>query len=275
MGRAVGSLLNSEALASHVLRAARGRELLVAVDFDGTISDLVPRPRDAQLRDDARVALETLARRTHVVIVSGRGLADLRARVTMPDVSLVGEHGGELLLSSGERHAIDLEPSARAALIAFERDATELLEETAGEVEAKRLAVAAHTRRVDPALVEAVEGALLERARERARAGLLEVLRGKCVVELRARGACKALGLARARALLAPASFVVSLGDDATDEDLFRESIQAGGLAIKVGDGVTVAHHRLAGPPEVARFLVKLALILGNGPNPSGLRRFS
>ena len=59
------------------------------------------------------------------------------------------------------------------------------------------------------------------------------------------------------RAELAAAA-VVFAGDDRTDEEVFA-MLDGSGCSIRVGPGETVATHRLAGPPEVLRFLIALA----------------
>ncbi|MBI3725231.1 bifunctional alpha,alpha-trehalose-phosphate synthase (UDP-forming)/trehalose-phosphatase, partial [bacterium] len=82
---------------------------------------------------------------------------------------------------------------------------------------------------------------------------------GKKIVELRARGASKDAALGKLRATVAPDALVIAVGDDTTDEDLFRAALLASGLAVRVGEGPSVAPERLAGPEDVARFLEGLA----------------
>jgi trehalose 6-phosphate synthase/phosphatase len=246
-------------LAARVVSLATGREILVASDFDGTLAPIVPRPDDATLREDSRAALAALAGRAHVAIVSGRELSKLRARVALPGIALAGEHGGDLLLPSGERSALELSKGAREALDAFGRFADLLLAGTGGEVERKKLATAAHTRRIEKDR-DRLESVLLARGREiGATSGQVEAIPGRRVVELRAQGASKGLGLVRIKAALAPRAFVVALGDDRTDEDLFREVLRDGGMAVRVGAGETCARQRVEGPEAVARFLEALA----------------
>lgn len=245
-------------LAALVARERQGREVLVATDFDGTLADITLRPDDAMLREDVRQALLRLVARVRVAILSGRELSDLRARVAIEGVVLAGEHGGDILLPGSDRRGLELTPSERAGLDTYARYADLLLAGTGGEVERKRLAVAAHTRRVGDDGWRRLEDALLMRAREVGRTAGLDSVPGKRVVELRARGASKALGLARVRQLVAPDAYVVALGDDVTDEDLFKEAFKTGGVTIKVGDGETVARHRLKGPAEVAELLTRI-----------------
>ena len=64
-------------------RLRRARKALFLLDFDGTLSHLVDHPSLARLSADTRRALARLAGlpRTHVAILSGRQLADVRRRV--------------------------------------------------------------------------------------------------------------------------------------------------------------------------------------------------
>ncbi len=245
-------------VAAEAARDARGRGLLVATDFDGTLAEIVSRPGDAILRDDARRALKALAPLARIAIVSGRALSDLRARVAVEGVALAGEHGGDILLPSGERREVEVPPEDREAQDAFARYAQLLLHGTGGEVERKRLAIAAHTRGVEEEARPRLRDALLFRGRELARGHALSVLEGKEVVELRANDASKGLGLSRLRALLGPEAHVIAMGDDATDEDLFREAASRGGTTVKVGEGPSVARFRLEGPPQVVELLEAL-----------------
>ncbi|HEX2618614.1 MAG TPA: trehalose-phosphatase, partial [Phototrophicaceae bacterium] len=68
----------------------------LVTDMDGTISPIVPRPEDAQVTQRSRELLEALkAHMTVVAVVSGRSVADLRARVGLDDLVYTGNHGME------------------------------------------------------------------------------------------------------------------------------------------------------------------------------------
>jgi trehalose-phosphatase len=87
---------------------ARGR-VLVGVDFDGTLSAIVPVPEEAAPWPGASEMLRHLvhgrgpAERSgnsglfEVAVISGRGLADLRARLQCDRCWYVGDHGNEIL----------------------------------------------------------------------------------------------------------------------------------------------------------------------------------
>jgi trehalose 6-phosphate phosphatase len=54
---------------------------------------------------------------------------------------------------------------------------------------------------------------------------------------------------------------VVFVGDDRTDEEVFV-ALGDDGCSVRVGPGATAARFRLAGPPEVLRFLEGLIAAL-------------
>src|SRR5690348_11637937 len=78
---------------------AGARCVLVATDFDGTLSNIVPNPDEAHPVEGAQAALRDLAARTDfaVAIVSGRSLPDLLARCPVPGAWYLGGHGNEVL----------------------------------------------------------------------------------------------------------------------------------------------------------------------------------
>jgi len=77
---------------------ARRSTVALFLDYDGTLTPIVPSPEDAQLSEAARQALEQAARTPNldIVIVSGRALADVQQRVGVPGLTYVGNHGFEI-----------------------------------------------------------------------------------------------------------------------------------------------------------------------------------
>jgi trehalose 6-phosphate phosphatase len=73
-----------------IRRLSSGGHLLLLTDYDGTLTPIVPTPDRAWLPRSVHDDLEALARsaRTHVSVVSGRDLADLRERVAVAEAIL-------------------------------------------------------------------------------------------------------------------------------------------------------------------------------------------
>lgn len=228
--------------------------LLVAADFDGTLSDLVARPADAAANPRATAALERMSRmpRTHVAIISGRGLEDLRARLPeRHEWMMAGSHGAEV---DGVRTP-PVDDDVRAELDEVERSLLAVAAEHPGcEIERKPRGVALHVRRADPA----VRRPMMERVR---RVGAdhprLHPRVGSEVVEIVADASTKADALAVFRRRCG-ASAVLFIGDDRTDEDAFA-ALGQGDVGVKVGSGPTLASHRIDGVGSVATLLDRLA----------------
>jgi trehalose 6-phosphate phosphatase len=84
----------------------------------------------------------------------------------------------------------------------------------------------------------------------------LKLIRGHAVSEIKPAWADK--GRAVDRLLTTPAFLArtpVMIGDDVTDEDGFRAAMRAGGCAIKVGTGESLATSRLPDPGAVRAWL--------------------
>jgi len=245
-------------------REARGR-LLLALDFDGTLAPIVPRPEEAAILPAASRALRRLADRpdTLVAIVSGRGVEDVRARVREERAFFAGNHGFEIE-GPGIRHRIDEAERHRPELrAATERLRAEFAEVEGAEIEDKGITVSVHYRRVnDPEAVELVRQAAV---REGERSGL-RVTHGRRIVELRppvdwhkGRAVDFLIDALQAEGPLYP----VFIGDDVTDEDAFAAVQARDGVAILVAaPGLprpTAAHARIDSPEDLVPLLERLA----------------
>jgi trehalose-phosphatase len=242
-----------------ILAAAGGRRLAVFLDYDGTLTPIVERPEDAVLDAGTRDALRRLAARHTVAVVSGRDLADVRARVGIEGIHYAGSHGFDIAGPRGSHvheAARASAPLLAAAADELERDCAQL----AGvQVERKRFALAVHFRRARAADVPAVEAAV-DRALAR-HAGLRKT-GGKKIFELR-----PDVDWDKGRAVLwliaelgLEAALPVYIGDDLTDEDAFRALAGRGlGIAVQETPQPTAAAYTLRDPGEVRTLLAGLA----------------
>jgi trehalose 6-phosphate phosphatase len=250
----------------------RPDQLLVALDFDGTLAPLHDDPSAARMLPQTAQALtRLLAAGVRLALVSGRGLADL-ARVAEPPVGtvLVGSHGAEraLLLASGlDRSVAPLAPEQADTLATA---AARLAGAARGHdgvwVEAKPTAAVLHVRLARPD----VGRKALDAGRELGSQLGLHVLEGKNVVELCVLPADKGAALRTLRADLG-ARTVVFAGDDTTDEAAFA-TLGGDDVGIKVGDGATAARYRLADPHAMADLLVAMADAVETGTDGSSSR---
>src|ERR687890_603252 len=63
------------------LDAVMRLEPLLAFDFDGTLAPIVDRPDDARVPAEVSRWLAELARRHPIAVITGRSIADVRARL--------------------------------------------------------------------------------------------------------------------------------------------------------------------------------------------------
>jgi trehalose 6-phosphate phosphatase len=231
-------------------RAARVPRLLVALDFDGVLAPIVDVPSAARPLPASAEAVAGLAALpwTTVAMVSGRGLDDLRAVSGFgPPVVLVGSHGGEFSDAAGD--FLDEDQRARRADLLVELE--KLIEGEPGvALERKPAGAAVHVRNAAPDVAERVLAAV--RSGPAAAPGV-DPTEGKAVIDLAVLEVSKggAIDVLRSRT---GADAVVFAGDDVTDETGFSR-LGDGDVGVKVGEGPTVAAHRVADPEAMSRVL--------------------
>jgi trehalose 6-phosphate phosphatase len=208
--------------------------VLIATDFDGTLTGVVPRPEGAQLDAATRAVLCRLARlkRVRLAVVTGRSLGDVSPRLEgIGPLWISAEHGAVLVDPHRRVHAAaQVVPDHRVG--ALRQRAAEIARLFAGAVvEVKQLGVALHFRTVDPTRHQA----LLEMFRLVCAIERAEILLGRLVVEGRFSSADKGIALARILGELPRDLAFVYAGDDLTDEPaLSMASLAENGLGLYV-----------------------------------------
>lgn len=201
---------------SEALEKIAAQSSLVAFDFDGTLAPITGIPSRARLARRAQNLLDRLARLYPVAVLSGRGVEDLTGRLPAGLHSYIGNHGLEGLLHAERKYA-----RAARTCAAWHFQLTGLFASHGFDdlfLENKRYSLAIHYRNARHPL---------RRRRElHSLVSLLEpaprILPGKYVVNLippRVPNKGDALKeLIRA----AKARLALYVGDDDTDEDVFR-----------------------------------------------------
>ncbi|SDR70606.1 trehalose-phosphatase [Corynebacterium timonense] len=229
---------------------AEAESLLVCLDFDGTISEIVPDPAAARAHPAALAAIRDLSAlpRTQVAVLSGRHLDGLRSVFPLGDpVVLVGSHGAETTAGGPQ-----LTPDDRAFLHRIEATLADIAEPPAS-VEVKpyqRVLHVAALAETDPGRAES----LLRRALA-IDAGGRPVIAGRNVVEFSALETTKGSWLAGYKQGF---SATLMAGDDTTDETALAVLGQ-GDVGIKVGPKPSVAPLRVSTVAEMAGVLTDLA----------------
>lgn len=244
-----------------ITRVASTPTLLVALDFDGTLSPTVDDPAEARALPGAIAAMRVLATcaNTVVAIVSGRPLGGLREVITVPEsVALIGSHGAETwvggeesgpILTADEHELLEAVCSAVEG-VAARYGGARMERKPSGCALHTRLTTSQHGHSAQKEALSAVQG-IDSSARVTERYG-------KDILEFIVRPADKGTALEWFRELTS-ATAVIFLGDDVTDEDGFR-ALKPGDVGVKVGDGETAAEFRIADPAEAALLLEALAV---------------
>lgn len=246
-------------------RVRSASDISLFLDFDGTISSIVPHPADAEMDPEIRRLLEQISARHDfsVVIISGRALADIRERAGLRDVIYVGNHGLEI--EAGEIRFREPEAEAlRRELKSVSLQLKLALADIEGlEIEDKCLTLSVHFRRVNQELHDWITKVTFD-AVERSRSFVARM--GKKVVEVRPQIAWNKGHALKwiCREVLRGCSLPIYIGDDATDEDAFAAIPD--GITIKVGkEGCpTEAQYSLPDVSAVAQFLSWLGHVKPN-----------
>lgn len=235
--------------------------LVVALDFDGVASPLVPEPMAARALPEVAHQASRLAAMpdTLVAYVSGRSMHDLRVITEHDDsspIALAGSHGAQYwypgtgsLESAGEQAP----GGEREALWDAARPIIDRYE--GAELEPKTFGMGVHTRRADRetearvfAEIDALVAERFPGLRRRA---------GHRVLEFSSRTEGKDAAMRALRDHF-DATGILFAGDDVTDEDAMRV-LQDGDLGVRVGPGETAAVLRVDSPQQIAQLLEALA----------------
>lgn len=271
--------LTGATAALELIRPMLEGRLLLATDFDGTISSLVLDPWRARIIPAAQRALRKLASapETHVAFISGRVVCDLAPRVAVGGASYHGDHGAEVAHAGRGFRPAALRVTREPVAPEVRRMADRLKVEVPQRVPEPWLVV----EDKGPAVTFHFRGAPnVEVARAQVRAavdaidpdGLLDQPGGRRAWELRPHGATtKAVALARLIERHGP-DVVCFLGDDRHDALAFealrsaREQGSVRGLACGVISPAAGAEETarqadlvFGNAGEAARFLVLLA----------------
>ncbi len=226
------------------------------LDYDGTLTPIVARPEKAYMSYEIHELLRVLTRFYTIVVISGRTLKDVMARVDIEDIIYAGNHGMEIY----SRWFTMVYDSGGTVKILLRRLGDEL--ETIARrfngamVEDKGFTLSIHYRLVDTRearrLVTDVK-TLLMPFEER---GQIRLTEGKKVLEVRPpttwnKG--EAVKWLTERPILRGTT-PVYVGDDVTDIDAFRV-VDSSGVSISVGRMEDSARFYLKGQAEVKKLM--------------------
>ncbi|PIA51820.1 hypothetical protein AQUCO_01000001v1 [Aquilegia coerulea] len=255
-----------------ITNASKGKQIVMFLDYDGTLSPIVDDPDRAFMSESMRRAVRDVARYFPTAIVSGRCRDKVYSFVRLAELYYAGSHGMDIKgptksYKNKKRNQPVLFQPANEFLPMIDEVYKALLEKTkstpGAKVENNRFCVSVHFRCVDEKswteLAEQVRSVLKEYPK-------LRLTQGRKVLEIRPtikwdKGKAlefllESLGFANCNNVLP-----LYIGDDRTDEDAFkvlRDRGQGFGILVSKVPKETNASYSLQEPSEVMDFLHRL-----------------
>ncbi|WCJ31854.1 Haloacid dehalogenase-like hydrolase (HAD) superfamily protein [Euphorbia peplus] len=254
-----------------IIEASKGKQIVMFLDYDGTLSPIVDDPDRAFMSNKMRATVRKLARCFPTAIVSGRCRDKVYSFVRLAELYYAGSHGMDIKGPAKGSKKVPNQPlifqPASEFLPMIDEVYKELVEKTkstpGAKVENNKFCVSVHFRCVDEKkwteLAQVVRSVLKDYPK-------LRLTQGRKVLEIRPtikwdKGKAlefllESLGYANCTDV-----FPVYIGDDRTDEDAFkvlREKGQGFGILVSKFPKDTNASYSLQEPTQVMDFLQRL-----------------
>lgn len=257
-----GSLLPTHKLTAKYDRQLRrdfasAYQRLILLDYDGT---LVPFRNDYRHAEPSDDLLRTISKLAHnpmndVVIISGRVADDLEKWFGHLPVNLVAEHGAAIrraASSTWEPQTKDNSPWRDLFLPTLQKYAALT---PGAKVEVKKYSIVWHYRSSPPYYAQKYSVIIKRSLKPFLKNFGIAVVSGNKILEIKDPNVRK--DVAAQTWLTNHYDFIMSVGDDTTDEDLFGV-LPEGSYGIKVGHGRTAAPYRVSNYKDVRMLLDKL-----------------
>ncbi len=235
---------------------AEGR--IIFLDYDGTLvgfkGDINEASPDQELLDVLNKLIED--QRNKLVLVSGRSHETLDTWFKDQHIDIIAEHGAWQRKAGGEWAQLDglYSKWKEQILPVMER----YVDHTPGSfIEEKSFSLVWHYRKVEEGLGEQRANELASLLSFIAANSGLQILPGNKVVEIRDIEVNKGK-LALRWLQQEPYTYIMAMGDDHTDEDMFKV-LPEKAFTIKVGNSKSAARFFLRNTQEVRQFLKQLA----------------
>jgi trehalose 6-phosphate phosphatase len=230
------------------------------LDFDGTLTELAPRPDDVRLSSRRKHCLGALLDTPEfsVAVISGRPVEALRQLIGLDDLFYVGKHGLEWVAPDGVPNYCAIDTPVTHALESLRDEFRDFRVDAKGVfLEDKGTALALHYRMASEDTALAAKSEFLRAVVRHQRQGVaLEILTGKEVVEAKPAAVSKADATAYLHRHFGADALPIYCGDDYTDESAFQR-FDKRGMTILVAETPrpTAASFYLRNPNEVYEFL--------------------
>lgn len=238
---------------------AKAAKRLLLLDYDGTLMGFNNSPNKVNPDKELYDLLEQLIKddKNHVIIISGRAHTSLDEWFGKMNIGLVGEHGVWHRRKGAPWSQLEgLSADWKQEILPVLQSYTDRTPGTF--IEEKTFSLVWHYRRADDELGDMRAGELMNTLRHAVADLGLSLLAGNKVVEI------KNIEVNKGKTALQYTGnehydFVLAIGDDTTDEDMFRALKDSNAFTIKVSSNLSAAKYYLKDTVEVRSFLHELA----------------
>lgn len=238
----------------------RANRRLFLLDYDGTLVDYTPIPGTDRLPEQIFGILNKIidSQRSEVFIITGRSYSDIETIFDHLPVSIIAEHGAMIRENGKWESQINDDCLWKETIIPVLNQITLSCPESF--IEEKPYSLTWHYRKAEPRSGYAISRELVTILGKKVALHNLKILDGNKVVEIMNNEVGK--GQATKRLLERNNfDFILSIGDDKTDEEMFEFLISnPGAFTIKVGNGQTFAKNKLSGFNDVVSLLKHLSV---------------
>ncbi|MFS7925050.1 putative trehalose-phosphatase [Helianthus anomalus] len=264
---------------------AKGKKIVVFLDYDGTLSNIVPNPDEAFMSKKMRRVVSEVARCFPTAIISGRSRDKVYGFVKLDDIYYAGSHGLDIAapfqcqnrpVDKNGEEVVRFQPAQIYQPLIYK--ILDVLKEETNDIkgvmlENNKFCVSVHFRHVSdkdfPVLEEVVKSLVDD-------LGEFRLSEGKKVFEIRPdiewdKGHAleyllETLGYGSSKDVLP-----IYIGDDRTDEDAFKAIKKRGkgySIVVSTSPKDTMASYSLRSPSDVKKFLSRL-VTWKNNSDPS------
>ncbi len=234
------------------------QKIALFLDFDGTLAPIIDDPKAVQITSTLKSLVKRLSKKPNikVVIVSGRNSKYLQNQFKDIPVDLACEHGASYYSHERNKWESFVFSNVKPWMSAAKTIMTNYTRRVPGSfIEKKNACIVWHYRMAPTVFAEYQAKKLVEELGGGLSNYPAKIMVGKKNVEVRAfetnKGSFITSYLARSEN---KDHIPVAIGDDVTDEDMFR-AIGKEGITVKVGREETLAQYRINDQSETTDFL--------------------